>query len=291
MPSLEFTLMVGCPLRCTFCPQDTLREAYGKAVKYFTLDNFRTVLAKVPKHVRIDFAGMAEPWANPNATTMLGEALDAGYNMAIYTTLYGMTESDGIRVAAALHRHARQIEVLCLHLPDANGNMKGWKNSPAYEANLGRFLSLQGFLPHVEAMTMDGSGRVHPDIAHIGIQLGNWSGNTRAGNVAPGRDLGAPLIDAAKHETVVMCSFTPFYDQNVVLPNGDVVLCCMDYSAQHRIGNLIEQDYYDLFSGPEMGRLRAENMRPQFSKASLCKSCNRAHPLRVGPAGRLFWQG
>jgi sulfatase maturation enzyme AslB (radical SAM superfamily) len=283
MPSLEFTLMVGCPLKCAFCPQDALRSSYGGAEKYMSLDTFRAVLARVPRHIRIDFAGMAEPWANPAATAMLREALEDDRTVAIYTTLYGMPDD----AADLIEAHASQIEVLCLHLPDANSNMRGWKYSAAYEANLLRFLALRPVLPRFEAMTMDGSGRVHADLAHIGIELGGWIGHTRAGNVNAPK--GQDILPAPRHHAAVMCSFTPFYDQNVVLPNGDVVLCCMDYSVKHRIGNLLEQDYYDVFAGPEMGALRAENMRPEFSEASLCKTCDRARPLGVG-AAKQFWR-
>ena len=106
MPSLEFTLMVGCPLKCTFCPQDTLRGLYGRNTKYFSLEDFKTVLSKVPKHVRIDFSGMAEPWANPDATAMFRHALEAGYNMAVYTTLYGMEADDREVVLDLIRRHA-----------------------------------------------------------------------------------------------------------------------------------------------------------------------------------------
>ncbi len=34
---------------------------------------------------------------------------------------------------------------------------------------------------------------------------------------------------------------------NVVLPNGDVYLCCMDYSLKHCIGNLYTTHYNDLY--------------------------------------------
>ena len=30
-PVMELTLMVGCPLMCSFCPQDNLRNEYGTA--------------------------------------------------------------------------------------------------------------------------------------------------------------------------------------------------------------------------------------------------------------------
>jgi len=36
------------------------------------------------------------------------------------------------------------------------------------------------------------------------------------------------------------------YDHNVVLPNGDVYLCCQDYSLEQRLGNLYTQNFNDL---------------------------------------------
>jgi len=54
------------------------------------------------------------------------------------------------------------------------------------------------------------------------------------------------------------CKKSPSYEQNVVLPNGDVVLCCMDYGLKHKLGNLLEQSFNDL---------KREN------NYDLCKSC------------------
>ena len=85
------------------------------------------------------------------------------------------------------------------------------------------------------------------------------------------------------------CGFTPFYDHNVLLPNGDVVLCCMDYSLKHKIGNLLEQDYYEMFPSGGLAKLIGENMIPRHSSESLCKSCTRARIHGLG-ANKLFWQ-
>jgi len=38
--TLEITTMIGCPLMCTYCPQDELRSVYGDDIKYLTLKNF-----------------------------------------------------------------------------------------------------------------------------------------------------------------------------------------------------------------------------------------------------------
>jgi hypothetical protein len=291
MPSLEFTLMVGCPLKCTFCPQDTLRGLYGTNTKYFSLDDFKTILAKVPKHVRIDFSGMAEPWANPDATAMFRHSVQSGYNTAIYTTLYGMEAEDSAAVVDLIRAHPTQMEVLCLHLPDRNGNMRGWKYSALYESNLRSFvaLGLSGILPRFEVMTMDATGKPHQDLDHLGIQLGAWVGHTRAGNVAAHDVPGQAILDMPVRHGAVTCSFTPFYDQNVCLPNGDVVLCCMDYSLKHKIGNLLEQEYYEMYASGGLSQLISENMDPTFSRNSLCKTCDRAKPYSIGPA-KHFWQ-
>jgi hypothetical protein len=66
------------------------------------------------------------------------------------------------------------------------------------------------------------------------------------------------------------------YDQHVLLPNGDVVLCCMDYDLKHVIGNLVNQSYEDLYTGSAMVGLIRENMKSCYSSASLCKSCTDA---------------
>ncbi len=291
MPSLEFTLMVGCPLKCTFCPQDRLRGIYGNNTKYLSLDDFKTILSKIPNHVRIDFSGMAEPWANPDATAMLRHTLTRGFGVAIYTTLYDMTPEDGVAVLDLLRRHAAQVEVLCLHLPDRNGNMRGWRFSPEYEANLRGFIALgrSGVLPSFQVMTMDKVGKPHADLDHLGIQLGSWVGHTRAGNVSEADVPGQGIDPMPEHHAAVSCSFTPFYDQNVCLPNGDVVLCCMDYSLKHKIGNLLEQSYYGMFASGGLAPLIGENMIPRFSRDSLCKTCDRAKLHRPGPS-RQYWR-
>lgn len=291
MPSLEFTLMVGCPLQCTFCPQDKIRAKYDNEIKYFTFDAFKAILAKVPKHVRIDFSGMAEPWAHPDATAMLRLVLEAGYQAAIYTTLYGMERADCAAVIGMLRRHAKQIEVVCLHLPDRKGNMRGWRYTADYEANLRDFihLALSHVLPNFEVMTMDDEGKPHADLDHLGIKLGAWIGHSRAGNMDLAEAPGQKIYAKPEHASAVSCTYTRFYDQNVCLPNGDVVLCCMDYGLKHKIGNLLEQDYYEMFASGGLAALIAENMRPRFSSDSLCKTCNRAALHNVGDR-KLFWQ-
>jgi sulfatase maturation enzyme AslB (radical SAM superfamily) len=233
---MEITTMIGCSLMCNFCPQDNLRDMYGNDVKYMSLDTFKTALSKVPKNTRIDFSGMAEAWINPAATDMLEHALVSGHNVAIYTTFYNWNIETAERVIKLLYRYRAQIEVLSVHFPDEYGNMRGWKYSTEWEA-----------------------------VFH-----------DRAGSLNKEQVKEQPVNFITRHERPVSCSKTANYDQHVLLPNGDVVLCCMDYDLKHVIGNLVRDSYDDLYTGSPMVNLIRENMKSCYSAASLCKSCTDA---------------
>lgn len=277
-PTLEITTMIGCSLMCNFCPQDNLRDAYGKeAPKYMSLDTFKTVISKIPKNTRIDFSGMAEAWINPEATAMLKHALENKHNVAIYTTLYNWTIETATQVLELFNQYQSQIEVFSIHFPDEYGNMRGWKYSDEW-VDVFRLVTteVQRLGIKLEAMTMSDHGKIHPDLQHLGIQLYQWFGHDRAGSLNKEQVKEQPVNFITRHEKPVQCSKTINYDQHVLLPNGDIVLCCMDYNLKHILGNLVTDSYEDLFTGPGMIRLLRENSKSCYSADSLCKSCTDA---------------
>ena len=275
-PVMELTTMIGCPLRCSFCPQENLLQSYGKDTKYMSQVDLTRMLVKLPKHTRIDFSGMSEPWANPGCTSMLEEVLYMGFKVAIYTTLYGMEDPE--RVKKVIEAHKDQIEVVMLHLPDSNGNMKGWKNSPEWMEAL-RIMATLDVPCGVGAMTMDRSGVVHPDLQPIVGQLAGWMGHTRADSLDVGQ-IGEQVISMTPHNIFSLtCASTPFYDRNVLLPNGSVVLCCMDYNLSHVLGNLLEQTYEEVMQGKPLLDLIAHNEALGFTKCSICKSCDNVRKI------------
>lgn len=286
MPTMEITTTVGCTLACTFCPQDKLLSAYKKGSdKVMSLETFQRILDKVPTHVRINFSGLSEPWLNPLATEMLSIALEQNRPVAVYTTLQGMGVEDSIKVKNLLETYVDQVSLLCLHLPDSSMNMRGYKSSPEFLIALENIISLAkgGIFPKekLEIMTMDKSGQPHSDVAHLVTNLPEWRGHTRAGNISKTLSEKIVALPTPRHNFSITCGKTPFYDHNVVMPNGDVLLCCMDYSLQNIIGNLLETDYWDLFSSPVMQKIRILNQKPEFSAESICKSCTTA--IKVVP--------
>jgi hypothetical protein len=277
-PTLEITTMIGCPLMCNFCPQDNLRDAYGtEDPKYMSLETFKTALSKIPPNTRIDFSGMSEAWVNPACTDMLEYALSHNHNVAVYSTLYNWTIETARRVENLFRQYRNQVEVFSVHFPDEYGNMKGWKYSDEWVEVFKIITSVvQNAGIKLEAMTMSDHGKIHKDLQHLGIQLYNWFGHDRAGSLNKEQVKEQPVNFIEKHERPVRCSKTINYDQHVLLPNGDVVLCCMDYNTKHILGNLITDSYQDLFTGPGMISLLKENTKGCYSSASLCKSCTDA---------------
>ena len=62
--------------------------------------------------------------------------------------------------------------------------------------------------------------------------------------------------------------------QSVLLPNGDVYLCCMDYALENKLGNLLEQSYESLFESDRYKHIVA-GMKDD-SIDILCRKCERA---------------
>ena len=273
-PVMELTTMIGCPLMCTFCPQDNLRDSYGEGTKYMTQTDLTKMLVKLPKDTRIDFSGMSEPWANPECTSMLEEVLYMGFDVAIYTTLYGMT--DPVRVKKVLESHKDRVKVFMLHLPDANKNMKGWKLNQEWMNALEVMMTLE--IP-IGAMTMDKTGFVAPELQHIIGRLPGWVGHTRADSLNVEQVAGQAISITPHNVFSLTCASTPFYDRNVLLPDGSVVLCCMDYDLKHIIGNLLTQSYEEVMQGKPLQDLIALNEEPKFSKCSICKSCENVRKI------------
>lgn len=65
-------------------------------------------------------------------------------------------------------------------------------------------------------------------------------------------------------------------NRNVLLPNGDVALCCMDYSLRHIFGNLLVSDYQDLFRSIEYHKL--QKGLDDDSANIICRHCENAVP-------------
>jgi len=217
-------------------------------------DVFQDILARVPANVRICFSGMSEPWANPECTRMALHSHATGHQVSVFTTLVGMTISD-----VQQFKHI-PFCTFVVHLPSGEGYEKITIDDDYLEvltrlsagSLVTQWLCLGETLHPLVARTLDRT-----------VSIGQVF--TRAGNVTID-DRPAPR----RRKGRIRCERN--LRQNILLPNGDVLLCCMDYGMNHVLGNLKEQDYESLFRGREF-QLVEQGLADE-SEEILCRYCD-----------------
>jgi hypothetical protein len=88
---------------------------------------------------------------------------------------------------------------------------------------------------------------------------------------------GGNLFDSPKRKGRIGCASSwRNLDHNVLMPNGDVVLCCMDYGMKHVLGNLETDSYESLFK-TEWNIVR--DGLDDESRDILCRHCELAEGI------------
>lgn len=267
---MEITTNIGCKVHCAYCPQDKLIRAYnniGEVSKRMTFETYKTILHKVSLNEIIQFSGFSEPWLNSECTEMVFYAHSLGYKIAVFTTAVGMTISDVEKIKTIPFKFFR------LHLPDMEGHAK-IKLEKDYLKTIDAIIN--GNIQNCDFMTM---GTLPIQIRKmIGKRLiARTEMYPRAGNLMSRND----VIIPPRRKGPIRCSRSRrgFSDHNIVLPNGDVVLCCNDFGLQHILGNLIVSDYNSLFANESFKRLRSG--LDDDSIDILCRYCEYAFsPIR-----------
>lgn len=205
--TLEITTKIGCINDCVYCPQDKLIKSYVGNL-FMDLKQFRVILKNTPKEIQIDFAGFCEPFLNPFASLMMKHSIKEGYKTVLVTTLTGFSERDADIL--------KGIEFEKIYVHEYQGTPI---NKFMFDARQELLLS------SVKTKSFD-RFKLAPEY--------RWS---RAGNLWYRKD----------KKGKIECGWTGLvFRRNVVLPNGDVYLCCMDYSLKNKLGNLLKTNYNDL---------------------------------------------
>ncbi len=250
-PTMEFTTSIdtqnGCVVDCVFCPQRTLQKSY-KGERFMTLDNFKKAVDKLPQEVRVTFAGFTEPWLNKECTDMVLYAHEKGHPISIFTTGIGMSIEDIERIKH-IPFAGNPNGCFTLHLPDQERKAKH-PITKRYIEVIEHIGKIQNQIHNFTIMCM---GDVHEDVHHVFPTAPVYDMWSRAGNLVGEMIMKPELLERkaewkiANHgEKQMTCGCLEKMYHNVMLPNGDVSLCCMDYGLKHILGNLYEQDYEEI---------------------------------------------
>lgn len=269
--AIEITTKIGCGVNCKFCPQSTLIQKYfendADRVPVMTVETFSQCLSKLPQDCLLLFCGMAEPFLNPNCLEMIKLAVSSGRTVGLYTTLVGADVSIVEQLSII------PLEFITLHLADKYGYANIPISGEYYEmVDMLLNLEREDGKPLVNMCT----AQAEADERILEICEGKCEVLTtmldRAGNLGDPRLLKKECLSGQ-----ILCSMCgPKLDHNILLPDGTLLLCCMDYGMKHILGNLLENSYEEILNGNEIERVKRGMLGER--EDILCRHCTSACP-------------
>jgi radical SAM protein with 4Fe4S-binding SPASM domain len=274
MIHIEFTTVIGCRNMCKYCPQrDFLHSYKDRSKMVMSLKDFKTCVDRTPKGTEISFSGFAEPFLNPKCIEMVEYAYKKGHPVSVYTTLVGASMDDIKRLGKI------RFYDFVMHLPDKEMTIK---INDEYLAKLKAVAKLDIRATHDKhACCFAEVDKRVKDIIGKSMRVEDFvKPNTRAGYIR--------ASGIRKKGWIACRKCGGRLNHNVVLPNGDVVMCCMDFGQRHVFGNLLRQSYKEVMDSPERKRVLA-GMSDERQDI-LCRTCESATSFaHDGFMGALYY--
>lgn len=256
---LEITASPRCPNKCLFCPQELFEQRYPHT-GYLSLDEFRTAIGKIPEQSTVVFAGFTEPCMNQDVPDMILEAAARGHQVMLLTTLVGLNLADYERIRHINFAH------FSVHVPDNQGTM--FLAQSRYYDEVLRYVSENP--PNGVFLFNHHRGQPREDVAQYAHGSFPLILHDRAGNLEG--DLGAVKV---YHHGNIQCGHNFLFQRphggGMMLPNGDVYLCCSDFGLQHRLGNLLADSWEEIMNCQEMKTVLSGLGRSESD--ILCRRC------------------
>lgn len=275
MPVLEITTKAGCAVNCKYCPQSIFLEKYYEndknRISMMSVDTFQKCVEKLPREANLLFSGLAEPFLNPECMEMIKLGIEMGRVVDVYTTLMGLT-IEKVKELVKL-----PINYFILHVADRLGYAKIDTSEEYYEmlkVIADSKKSWGGAMPFCNRC----HAQAEPDPKVEELFLGKvdivWDLMDRAGNLK-----GDGLITKKQEKGRLNCSDCgEALNKNILLPDGTVLLCCMDFGMKHVLGNLLTQSYEEICNGKELTTIK-EGMNGNEKIDILCRRCTHASAL------------
>ena len=269
-PAMEITPRAGCSVHCRYCPQNLFLQRYFSEDRQaeMTFEEFCGYLDKLPRDTVIDFSGFVEPFLAKDGARMVRYAHESGHDVRLFTTLVGLDLDEFHEIEDI------PFKLVVLHLPDVHH----YANIPVTDA----YLELLRYVVAKQRSNGDSfvdqancQAEPNPHVVDIiGRQFPiTWDMVDRAGNLSDEHLRSAGVVTGPLY-----CSRTTRMNHNVLLPNGDVVLCCMDFGMQRVLGNLKRQSYEEIMNGEVHQSIRAAN---HAQGDALCRHCTYARHMEA----------
>lgn len=261
---VEITTTLGCPVRCSYCPQDQLLETRGERKRILSYEDFVRAIDNIDFKVGLAWTGYSEPCLSPYLGKMLEYAKNKGFSQVISTTLTGKKES--IHDAIVFD----DWSTFSFHLPDSHGLMTGLKVTSEYAELLDYAMSyrLEKFKQSKNTRIICFGEDLHPLIKPIvikyvsnGLLPANFvklrgQVSSRSGGLSQEslKEVLQFRSDSDHLSSQNPSDSNPFYcnklklNQPCLLPDGSMNICSFDYGFRNVYGDLFNNKLSKIFN-------------------------------------------
>jgi uncharacterized Fe-S cluster-containing radical SAM superfamily protein len=251
---LNITTTSGCQGACVYCPQDLFKAAMRGRPEFLTAKEFTALLPHLgDSHFEVfSFGGFSEPFDNPEIVSLfeLAQAQEFVEKIWVHTNGDAVTPKTVQRMASVRFDY---FDISCHGLdPEAYRKTRPFVDGGRVRDNL---LYLLGHRDNIRDLTVSVSGPFTPEdqlrgLASIcrqhGANLDVRRLHSRAGLLSIGqraRPASGPFR-CAKFD----------FKKPVLLPGGDLTLCCQDFGLTTILGNLHRQTFAEILDQSPLRR-------------------------------------
>ena len=283
---VEITTTLGCPVRCSYCPQDQLLETRGDRKRILSYEDFVRAIDNIDIKAGLAWTGYSEPCLSPHLGKMLNYAKSRGFSQVISTTLTGKKES--INDAIVFDGWS----TFSFHLPDSHGLMRGLKVTPEYAELLDYAMSyrLDNLKQHNRTRIICFGEDFHPLIKPViakyakngsmpakYIKLrGQVSSRSGGLNQDDLKKVLQFLPDSHNLTSQSSGTFRPYYcnkfklNQPCLLPDGSMNICSFDYGFRNVYGDLFNNKLSFIFNN-WIAEIAGEYLTGNLSPCTECE--------------------
>jgi uncharacterized Fe-S cluster-containing radical SAM superfamily protein len=264
---LNVTTTSGCKGRCAYCPEDRFKAAMADRPRYLSASELCELLPNLAgTHFEVvSFGGFSEPFDNPEIVELVTLVSEQEFvdEIAVYSNGEAMTPATMRRLAGV---RFGTVDISCHGFEiDTYRRTRSFIDPRAVRSNVMFLLENHA---NIDKLTISVSGPYGSEqsLAELealcdtfGATLLRRDLHTRAGLLRIGRDRNDRSDDGGARNSRRSRS-GPFrcakfdFEKPVLIPGGDISLCCQDFALRYVVGNLHEETFAGIMSGSSLRR-------------------------------------
>ena len=286
--SLEITSSIGCTMMCDYCPQKLITSVSttDKNSSKLDFDKFKLYVDNIPSNTKISWTGYTEPLLHEDFDKFVLYLKSKNFVQKISTTMHGKSNSQEFMSKFG------DFEEINFHLPD-NENLMKLKVTDKYLNYLRKAIIFQSSINKKKVKIQVIGENFEKNVEKLISELLNKNILLEQNiNITKKISSRSNALDQEqlntlnfkkyeKHRSNIKtnnfflkekkyyyCSVKRL-NKSVLIPNGKLNICCMDYSLNGIVGDLNNQKLNEIY------KFKNEKFREDFIYGNLksCKNC------------------